>query len=494
MGILSDLNREQKEAVGLLSIGTFLEYFDLMLYVHMAVLLNELFFPTYDPQTTSLLAALAFCSTFIFRPIGALIFGWIGDRKGRKKTIILTTMTMCVSCIVMASLPTYAQIGITATWIMMFCRVAQGMSSMGESIGAQIYLRESIRPPACYPIVSFISIACALGGLFALGIATLVTSVSLNWRYAFFGGALIAFIGAFARTRLRETPEFLEMKRQEQEKFKEEWKKEWDTCDDEELSIEFFETLKETNPDQYLEKIIEFRKQTREMVQESIPNMKGGTNLKTLFSYFLIYCGWPLSFYLAFIYFNPVLKGTFGYSSDNIIRHNFYLSTVMLISCTFWTSLSYRIYPLKIMKMRGILTLFLMISLPYLIKAINSPSQLFVIQALILLIPLANMPADAIFLNRLPMLRRFTFACFSYAVAQALMFMITSFGLVFLGSFFGSYGLWIITLPVTVAFLYGVYHFEWLDREHERELQREREEDDLYLAQKRQENGLTDVP
>lgn len=67
------LTKEQKWAVGLLSIGTFLEYFDLMLYVHMAVLLNELFFPKFDPFIASLLTAFAFCSTFVFRPVGAMI-------------------------------------------------------------------------------------------------------------------------------------------------------------------------------------------------------------------------------------------------------------------------------------------------------------------------------------------------------------------------------------------------------------------------------------
>jgi hypothetical protein len=69
------LTKEQKQAVGLLSIGTMLEYFDLMLYVHMAVLLNELFFPKTDPFTASLLSALAFCSSYILRPFAALIFG-----------------------------------------------------------------------------------------------------------------------------------------------------------------------------------------------------------------------------------------------------------------------------------------------------------------------------------------------------------------------------------------------------------------------------------
>lgn len=59
----------------LLSTGTFLEYFDLMLYVHMGVLLNELFFPKYDPYTTSIVAAATLCSTYIMRPIGALVLG-----------------------------------------------------------------------------------------------------------------------------------------------------------------------------------------------------------------------------------------------------------------------------------------------------------------------------------------------------------------------------------------------------------------------------------
>jgi MFS family permease len=109
------LTREQKEAVGLLQVGTFLEYFDLMLYVHMAVLLNELFFPKTDPKTAALLTAFAFCSTYVLRPFGALIFGYIGDNVGRKATVVLTTMLMSTSCVIMANLPTYAQIGISAT-------------------------------------------------------------------------------------------------------------------------------------------------------------------------------------------------------------------------------------------------------------------------------------------------------------------------------------------------------------------------------------------
>ncbi len=79
------LTSDQKEATGILSTATFLEYFDLMLYVHLAVLLNELFFPKCDSSAASLLSAFTFCYTFILRPLGAYVFGRIGRLQIRAK-------------------------------------------------------------------------------------------------------------------------------------------------------------------------------------------------------------------------------------------------------------------------------------------------------------------------------------------------------------------------------------------------------------------------
>ena len=207
------LTREQKEAVGLLSIGTFLEYFDLMLYVHMAVLLNELFFPKTDLFTASLLSAFAFCSVFVLRPFGALIFGYIGDKIGRKATVVITNFLMSISCIIMATLPTYEQIGITAAWLVTICRMLQGLSSMGEIVGAEIYLTEFIKPPKQYPMVMLIAIASMLGGTAALGMAFVATKFEFNWRIAFWVGAGIAVVGGVARTALKETTDFADAKR-----------------------------------------------------------------------------------------------------------------------------------------------------------------------------------------------------------------------------------------------------------------------------------------
>ena len=73
----------------------------------------------------NLVSATTFCSIFVFRPFGALFFGYIGDTIGRKATVIITTLMMACCCVFMAILPTYAQIGITAAWLLTICRIMQ---------------------------------------------------------------------------------------------------------------------------------------------------------------------------------------------------------------------------------------------------------------------------------------------------------------------------------------------------------------------------------
>lgn len=433
MGLFSSLKRQEKEAIGLLQIGTCLECFDLMLYVHMAVFLNELFFPPSDPHTASILAATAFCSTFIFRPIGALLFGWIGDHIGRKNTLVITTLTMAVTCLVLANLPTYAQIGITAAWAITICRISQGISSMGEVIGAQIYLTESIRTPARYPAVAFLSAASDLGNLLAIGVAFLVASYSFNWRIAFWTGAFIAVIGAFARKRLRETPEFLEMKRQWLKKGIEEMNLEYDPLHGAELN----RTWKEPR------------------------------NNKALLSYFLIACAYPLCFYLVFMYFNPILKENFGYSSSDILKNNLFVTLVDLACSILIAYLSYWIHPLKINKIRGVLGCIVMVLLPFLVTNLTSPTQVFLLQALILIVSLEAIPSVPVFLSFFPLYRRFTYASILFALSRALVYTITSFGLIYLSGYFGHWGLWVVTVPIATAYMYGIFYFERLERKKE---------------------------
>lgn len=433
MSVLSSLKRDQKEAVGLLQIGTFLEYFDLMLYVHMAILLNELFFPKTDPHTASLLAAFAFCSTYVLRPFGALLFGYIGDHIGRKPTVILTTMMMSISCVVMANLPTYAQIGVTAAWLVTVCRILQGLSSMGEIMGAEIYVTEITKPPAQYPAVALIGIASYVGTVVALGVVSLVTHFGFNWRIAFWIGAGIAVVGSIARTRLRETPEFLNKKRKLTKRLEDEGGK-----------------TKGVHSQTIL---------TQKLINEE----KIGR--KTFWAYFIVYCGWPLSFYLAYMYFNQPLKDVYGYTAEEVIFHNFLLSIISLITLSLLAFLSYKTHPLKILKIRGKACLLMSALLPLAILNSTHYYHIFLIQTFVLLTALSPIPGVSVFIKYLPTLKRFTAASFVYALSRAIMYIITSFSLVYLTEILGYYGLWLIMIPVSIGFLWGIKHFEELEKD-----------------------------
>ena len=420
------LTKEEKQAVGLLSVGTFLEYFDLMLYIHMAVLLNELFFPKFDPFTNSLLGAFAFCSTYVLRPFGALLFGWIWDNIGRKSTVIITTFLMASSCIVMAVLPTYAQIGIVASWGITLCRVVQGMSSMGEIIGAQIYLTETVQRPKQYPVVSLLSLLAALGGVAALGLATLVTKYGFNWRYAFWFGAGVAIIGSVARTALRETPEFVNANR---------------------LKRIFTATNKD---------IKDLGK--RKIWQEKI-------NPLCALYFFLIQCGWPICFYIAFIYCGNVLQASFDYSAEQVIYHNFFLAIVEMVGVLlFMVFLSCYIYPILILKIKLIIFGIIALLTPYVLINAESPLEVHILQALIMFFVLEDTPAKTIFFDYFPVLKRFTSAAFFYALSRAVMFVITSFGCVYFTNAYGHYGLFAILIPVLILYTLGVLYFSKLEK------------------------------
>lgn len=418
MSVFSSLTREQKEAIGLLQVGTFLEYFDLMLYVHMAVILNELFFPKTDPHTAALLSAFAFCSTYVLRPFGALLFGYIGDHIGRKSTVIMTTIMMSISCIIMANVPTYAQIGIMASWAVTLCRVIQGLSSMGEIVAAEIYLTEAVKPPAQYPAVGLMSCSSALGTMVALGVAMVVFSLNMEWRLAFWFGASIAMIGSIARTRLRETPEFLQSQK-------------------------------------LMSKNTSARLQQNQVFNEE--------KKRTSTAFFLIYCAWPVCFYFVYVHCGNILKFTFHYSAQEIIQQNFYVSLIQTIGYLLFAFLSYYVHPLRILKYKMYAILPVLLMCPYLLSTINNGIQLFFIQGFLIFFAMTAAPAMPIFIKRFPVFKRFTYTSIIYALTRASMYILTSFGLVYLTELLGHWGLWFILIPCVLSFWWGIKHFEQLE-------------------------------
>lgn len=423
----SSLTKEQKEAVGLLSVGTFLEYFDLMLYVHMAVLLNEIFFPKSDPFTSSLQSAFAFCSVFVLRPVGALIFGRIGDKIGRKPIVIITTFIMSISCIIIATLPTYEQIGIAAAWLVTVCRMLQGMSSMGEIVGAEIYLTEFVKPPMQYPAVMLVAIFSILGGTTALGVASITTKYQFNWRIAFWIGALIAMVGGVARTALKETTDFADATRR-------------------------------------LKNILDKSGVSMAKLKDD-PILHEKVSKKTTIALFLIQCGWPLCFYFTYIYCGNILKTQFGYKPEEVINQNFIVSMVNLVGYILLMYLSYRIHPLKILKAKLFIFCPVALLCPYLLSHINSPLHIFALQSFFMLFVLSTNPATPVFYTHIPIFQRFTYGGFIYAISRILMHITTSFGIIYCEKYFGQWGVSLIIVSMAIGYGFGIFYFVRLEKE-----------------------------
>jgi MHS family proline/betaine transporter-like MFS transporter len=377
MHVMIRLSKERKEAIFLLQIGTFLEYFDLMLFVHMAVVLNELFFPKFDPFTNSLLSAFAFCSTFALKPVGALVFGYIGDKVGRKHTVIITTIVMAISCLIMANVPTYAQIGITASWVITICRGLQGMSSIGESIGAELYTAELIPVPLRYKAVGYIGFAGVVGMVVSLIVAKVILSLGIN-----------------------ENPA-------------------WE------------------------EKV----------------------NKKTSLAYFLIFCGWPFCFYFSYVHCGGILKEQFHYTKEALIHHNLMISIFNLVGLFLFIRLTEKIHPLIILKAKLIIYIPFLFMVPWLLLNTKSDSTIFIIQIFGVIFGHSTIPAKAIFLMHFPIFKRFRYASMITAISHVTLYIITSFGLVYAVKFFGEYGILLISLPVTFSFLWGLLHFEKLEKD-----------------------------
>ncbi|OJW73440.1 MAG: MFS transporter [Candidatus Amoebophilus sp. 36-38] len=427
MRILAYLDKELKQAIGLLSLGTFLEYFDLFLYVHMAVLLNDLFFPPANEHAQSLLTAFAFCSSFIFRPIGALLFGYIGDTYGRKVTVVITTFMMAITCMIMANAPTYSQIGIAAAWIITACRILQGMSSLGEIVGAQLFLTEATPLPVRFPVVGLIIIFADMGALVAVAIAALATSYGFNWRIAFWIGSGVAIIGSIARTTLRETPEFADAKKRLQ-----------------------------NVADRANEDLTNIKKR---------PFYNQPVNPKTALAYFLISCSGPAFIYFIYFYITSAFKNVFNYNAHQILVHNLFLITFQLVVLSILrTYLSNKIHPLKLLRFVWTITAIFILFLPWLLNHVTCPWHLFLIQANMLVFLPGELPGIPIFFKNFPVFKRFSYTSFLYALARAFIYFITSFGLSYLINYFGYWGLLILMVPVLIGYCYGLKHFINLEK------------------------------
>ena len=192
-------------------VGNILEYYDFMLFTFLISILSPLFFPAADPTNALLLGFTVFALGFLARPFGALLFGTLGDKWGRKKALSLSILFMAVPTAIMGLLPTYEQIGLLAPLALVLCRVLQGFAAGGEINGAAIFALEHTPLEKRSFWGSVLTSSAGLGALLATVVGALFTlSIFPDWawRIPFILGGALGFVGYYIRKELLETPEF----------------------------------------------------------------------------------------------------------------------------------------------------------------------------------------------------------------------------------------------------------------------------------------------
>ena len=198
-------------------VGTTIEFFDFYIYSTAAVLIfPHLFFPaSTDPMTATIQSLATFAIAFIARPIGAAIFGHLGDRIGRKATLVAALLTMGVSTVCIGLLPTYAQIGIVAPLLLALCRLGQGLGLGGEWSGAVLLATENAPEGKRAWYGMFPQLGAPIGFILAtgsfLGLGALMSEADFmqwGWRIPILASAALVIVGLYIRLKLHETPAF----------------------------------------------------------------------------------------------------------------------------------------------------------------------------------------------------------------------------------------------------------------------------------------------
>lgn len=220
-------------------VGNLLEWYDLTLYGYFAVIFATLYFPQRDHALSIIEAYGIFAASYFMRPVGAIVFGYIGDHYGRKYSLVYSIIIMAVCSVLISILPTYQDWGIAAGVCLAIIRLLQGFAVGGEYSGAAIYLIESA-PEKWRTFFGSLVLSSAYSGfLFSSIVGTLLHSlltpaqlISWGWRIGFAFGGLIAVVGFYISSTIKETPVFRHLEHTQQDHssplktlFRDHWRK-----------------------------------------------------------------------------------------------------------------------------------------------------------------------------------------------------------------------------------------------------------------------------
>src|SRR5215471_15638643 len=200
--------------------GSVFEWYDFFIYGALAPFFSRIFFPQ-ENLVAGILASLAVLGAgFLLRPLGALLFGHLGDKFGRKYTFLSTITVMGISTAIIGVLPTYPQVGMAAPAALVFLRLLQGLAVGGEYGGAVIYVGEHVSKEQRGLFTSVIHISGSLGFLLSLVAVLTVRSLAdsdkfirWGWRVPFLFSLILLGVMIYIRLKLRESPVFEQLRR-----------------------------------------------------------------------------------------------------------------------------------------------------------------------------------------------------------------------------------------------------------------------------------------
>ncbi|WP_336886394.1 MFS transporter [Candidatus Bandiella numerosa] len=300
------------------------------------------------------------------------------------------------------------------------CRMVQGFSSLGEIVGALIYMNEFLKTPNRYVASGIIDFAARLGSLFALIIASFALFADFNWRVAFWIGAVIAVIGVFARIKLRETPDFVDYKRRMKLK--------------EELSGSRIYT----------------------------PNKNAKYDKKAVLAMFFGVVTMPVTFYISYIYIGGFMKTSLGISPEDVINHNLKLAFLVPLSTIIMIFFMKKYHPIRVLKFNLILTLIIIPFVPYCLENAKNFYLIICLQFLIYAF-IGSFYNEAMWIKHFPIEKRFTIVAVVFGVATALGYGVPAFVLPPLSKYMGHYAILVFFIPCIVGFLWALSYLKKLE-------------------------------
>ena len=206
---IEEANRTRRKVVAAGIAGNVMEWYDFAVYGYFARTIGNLYFPVGDQNAKVLAAFGAFAAGFLMRPLGAILFGYIGDRVGRGPSLLWSVVLMAAPTFCIGLLPTYDQIGIAAPVLMILFRMLQGLAVGGEYTGSAVFLAETAHPDrrgfaaawAPFGAIGGILLG-SLAGAVVLNVLPLEDVVAVGWRVPFLLGVVVGGVGFLLRRRM----------------------------------------------------------------------------------------------------------------------------------------------------------------------------------------------------------------------------------------------------------------------------------------------------